>query len=212
MSQMQEDLKNPSHDNSSVGFPGTNQVQQPQSSKNWKWLLVLILFLVVIGGVTFFVFKSSRSATSLEESPTPDTSLTNFATPDPTPSPSSTPAADKSTIKIEVLNGTGIAGEAGLLSDALKDLGYTSVTTGNASNQNATETVVMFSPTIDQAVITEITGKLKELYTTVTTDNTKPADSDIEITTGLRKGQSSATASPAASTSPSSTPTPSPAN
>lgn len=210
MSQMQEDLKNPPHDNSSVGFPGTNQVSQPQSSKNWKWLLVLILFLVVIGGVTFFVFKSSRSATSLEESPTPDTSLTNFATPEPTPSPSSTPAADKTTIKIKVLNGTGIAGEAGLLSDALKDLGYTNVTTGNASDQNATDTLVSYSSSIDQGVITEITAKLKGMYTTVTTDNTNSGDSDIEITTGLRKGQSAATASPVASTSPSSTPTASP--
>src|SRR5579859_2095840 len=108
---MEENNFNPTPIASSepVGFPGTSPVSSPQRKKSWKWLAVLILFLIVIGAVTFFVFKSSRSST-VEATPTPDdsSSLTNIATPVPTPS--ATPA-DKSKLAIQVLNGTGIAGE-----------------------------------------------------------------------------------------------------
>lgn len=197
--------------NEPVGFPGQNPLPQqtPQNKKSWKWLVILILFLLVIGGVTFFVFKSSKTASSLEESPTPDnSSLTNVSTPEPTTTPSATPS-DKTQINISVLNGTGIAGEAGILSDQLKNLGYTNVTTGNASDQNATDTQVTFSSTIGADVVNEITGKLNELYTNVTTNNSTslPAGTDIQITTGLRKGQTTA---PEATDTASATDTPEP--
>jgi heme/copper-type cytochrome/quinol oxidase subunit 2 len=203
--------------NNPVGFPGANQpIQQTQPKKNWKWLIILILFLIVIGGVTFFVFKSSRSASSLNESPTPDTSnLTNIATPEPTSTPSASPT-DKATINIQVLNGTGIAGEASYLVDQLKPLGYTNVTTGNATTQNATDTQVTFATTVPQDVVKELTAKLGTLYTNVTTNNsTLPSGIDVQITTGLKKGATSAPAAtatnaPAASTTPSPTPTATP--
>ncbi len=196
---MEEINTNPSVQNSNVGFPGVTQTTPPQSNKNWKWLIVLILFLVVIGGVTFFVFKSSRSTSTLEESPTPNTSsLTNLATPEPTNTPSSSPS-DKTQVKIKVLNGTGISGEAGLLSDKLKSLGYTNLTTGNASKQIATDTQVTFSQNVAQDVIAEITSTLKGMYTNVTTSNSTLSDTDIQITTGLRKGQ---TPAPAATSTP----------
>jgi cytoskeletal protein RodZ len=190
-----------------VGFPGAAPVPPQRSKKSWKWLIILILFLIVIGGVTFFVFKSSRSASTLDDNttPQPTSSLTDNFTPEPTPA--ATPA-DKSQINIQVLNGTGIAGEAGLLSDQLKNLGYTSITTGNAPDQNATDTQVTFGPNVSQDVVTEITGKLNTLYTSVTTNNSTLNGVDIQITTGLRKGQSAATAAPADTASPAPTATP----
>ncbi len=192
--------------NEPVGFPGATQVPQAPQKKNWKWLIILILFLVVIGGVTFFVFKSSKSSTTDEgQTPEPTAGLSNVATPEPTPS--ATPA-DKSKLNVSVLNGTGIPGEAGILSDQLKKLGYTNVTTGNASVQNATDTQVTFGTGVAQDVITEITGSLQATYTNVTTSNSSlPSGTDIQITTGLRKGQ---TAAPAATTAPAATSTNSP--
>lgn len=196
-------------ENQPVGFPGTVQTPQKESGKNWKWLIVLVLFLVVIGGVTFFVFKSSRTASTLEESPTPDTSnLTNLATPQPTSTPSSSPSTiDKSQIKIQVLNGTGIAGEAGFLSDKLKALGFTNITTGNAPTQGGSDTQVTFSKTTDSDIVTQITSKLNEIYTNVTTNNSALSGYDIQIVVGLRKGQTQA---PVSTNSPTPSPTPSP--
>src|SRR5258708_199334 len=184
--------------NEPVGFPGAmpTPASQPTSNGNWKWLVILILFLVVIGAVTFFVFKSSRGVSS-EASPTPTaTDMANVATPTAT---ATAAPVDKTQLKIQVLNGTGIAGEAGLLSDALKALGYTNVTSGNASTQNATSTQVTFASTVSSDVVAEITNKLKDLYTNVTTGNSTLSGSDIQIVTGVRKGQTvQATATPTA--------------
>jgi hypothetical protein len=204
---MEETVQNQSNIASNpVGFPGAPTVPPTSSKKNWKWLVILVLFLVVIGGVTFFVFKSSKSASVDQPTSTPlANDLTNVATPAATPT--SAPV-DKTKLNVSVLNGTGIAGEAGLLSDQLKSLGYTNITTGNASAQNATNTVVAFSSTISSDVVSEITSKLNSLYTNVTTDNSAlPSGVDIQITTGLRKGQTA----PAATDAPTSTPTATPA-
>lgn len=197
--------------NSNVGFPGASTMPQQSTSsapkKNWKWLIVLILFLIVIGGVTFFVFQSSRTASDIEESPTPDTSsLTNIATPSPTQTPEeSSEPVDKAQIKIQVLNGTGIAGEAGILSDALEELGYTEVTTGNASDDSATDTLVTFGSGVGNATVSEITKELNGMYTSVKTNTGDTGDYDIQITTGTRKGSTTAPAStdePAATATP----------
>ncbi len=178
-----------------VGFPGTPTptVSSNNSKKSWKWLVILILFLVVIGGVTFFVYKSSKTSPA-EGTPesTGQTSLSDLVTPEPTPAP--TPF-DKTQLNISVLNGTGVAGEAGVLATQLKDLGYTNVTTGNAATDNATDTQVTFSPSIPDIVVTEINGKLNEVYISVTTSNsTLPSGTDIQITTGPRKGSTTKTA------------------
>ncbi len=196
-------INQPTISNNPIGFPGATPAPRSSSKKNWKWLLVLILFLLVIGGVTFFVFKSSKSS-SLDQSPTPEATIGSVESPSPTPV--ATPA-DKSKVNIQVLNGTGIAGEAGLLVDQLKQLGYTNVTAGNATTQNATDTQVTFATTVGQDVVAEITGKLQSMYTNVTTSNSSlPTGIDIQITTGLRKGQ---TAAPAATATPTATDTPS---
>lgn len=196
-------------ENLNVGFPGAAQQPPAPPKKNWKWLIVLILFLIVIAGVTFFVFKSSRSSSTLEESPTPVTSLTNLATPEPTATPGASPSTtDKSQVKIQILNGTGVAGQAGLLSDDLKSLGYTNITTGNASEQNMTDTQVTFSSTLGSDIVTEITTKLKGVFTNVITNNASLSNFDVQITTGQRKGETAPTntSSPQATASPSATP------
>lgn len=209
---MEGDNQNqPIQSTSNVGFPSNTSLPQtpkPPTNKNWKWLIVLVLFLVVIGAVTFFVFKSSKTASTLEESPTPDTSsLSNFATPEPSATPSATPS-DKSQIKIQILNGTGIIGEAGYLSNKLNALGYTNISTGNASTQNSTDTQVTFSSGVGGDVIDEITSSLKDIYVNVTTSNSSLNDFDIQIIAGLRKGQTSVpTSTPGESPTP--TPTPS---
>src|SRR5258708_19598653 len=167
-----------------VGFPGASQMQPQGSSKNWKWLLLLILFLVVIGAVTFFVFKSSKTSSGSESpSPTASSDLSNIPTTEPTSTPNASPS-DKTQVKIQVLKGTGVGGEASFIANQLKSLGYTSVTTGNATTQNATDTLVTFSPTVGQDVVTEITAKLKDVYTNVTTNSSTVDGADIQITTG----------------------------
>ncbi len=187
-----------------VGFPGSSprpSVNEPK--RNWKWLIILILFLVVIGGVTFFVFKSSKSSSDLGDASTP-VATSELTVNSPVPSPTATPA-DKTSFKVQVLNGTGISGEASLLVGKLKDWGYTNASSGNATDQSATTTIVTFTSKVPQSTIDDLVAKLKGVYKSVTSSTQTLSDSDIRIVTGLRDGQ---TTQPAATTAASASPSP----
>ena len=109
----------------------------------------------------------------------------------------------KEKVSIEVLNGTGIAGEAGFLQGKLKTLGYSKIEAGNASNQDNEATSVVFSDKLPDSIVEEITKLLEDTYKTVKTRTSSSGSVDVSITTGMRKG---ATPKPSITATP--TPTP----
>lgn len=192
-----------------------------KSSKGFpKWIIAIIgvVLILLVGG--FFIVRSlGESEESEGPTPTP-AGLSAFPTPNTTPTPEATPASgevDKAEIKIEVLNGTGTAGEASFLQTKLKDLGYEEVQAANASSQDETETTATFSRDLPEEIVEEITEELEKIYTKVTANRgTVSGDFDIQILTGPRTGVATPTSSPrasaSASPSPSSSPTASPSN
>lgn len=193
--------------NSGVSFPSVSQ-PQPQKKSSAKTLLVLgILILVLVLG--FIIFKNGSNEETEELTPTP---YSNFieddnSVSDSTPEPTSTPkAVDKSDVKINIQNGTGVAGEAAYLQTQLKTLGYSNMTAGNASSQDETTTTVTFAKSLDQTVVDEITKKLKDIYQDVSVKTSSTATTDVVVVTGTRKGATSkASATPSASPKPTST-------
>ncbi len=120
---------------------------------------------------------------------------------------------DKKSVSISVLNGTGITGEASYLQERLEDLGYVNVKIGNASRQDYEETVVKFSSTLSKSVVEEITRELGKIYESVKTQTGNTGSFDMEITTGLRSGQTSkpvATPTVSPTSTPKTTVTPTP--
>ena len=65
-------------------------------------------------------------------------------TPSPTPVVLATPVPvfERKDFKIQVLNGSGVAGLAGKAKTKLEALGYPEVTVGNADSKDYTETIV----------------------------------------------------------------------
>jgi hypothetical protein len=182
--------------------------QKPSGSKFPK-VIILIVILIILGVGGYFIFK--RGGESTEEDINSNTipfieEETPIATATPKP-------VDKSSISIEVQNGTGIAGEAGYLADQLKLLGYSKVKAGNAEDQTYTATSVTFIKTISPQIQDEITGKLKTIYQEVQVKTSSTLTDDVLVVTGLRKGSTpkpSATAVPSPTATESSTPTASP--
>ncbi len=190
---------------SGVSFP---TVGGPKKSGGAKTLLIVgVLILVGILGFVIYKSASNKNQETLNE-PTPFENL-NAPTQNSTvstPAPSTAPVTvDKTKVKIQVQNGTGINGEAAYLQTQLKDLGYTNIAVGNSTQQNLTATQVSFAGTLSGSVVTEITAKLNSLYQSVTTTTSASTTYDIVITTGLRKG---ATAKPSATPTPTLTPAP----
>ncbi len=89
-----------------------------------------------------------------EETPTPEASPTPTTKATPTPTTkvtptktSSTSELDRSNLKLAVLNGSGVAGAATKMSDALKDLGYEVASSGNADNFEYAKTEIQVKST-----------------------------------------------------------------
>lgn len=184
----------------------------PKTNKGANKWLFIFLGLLILGGAGIFFFSSSAS----QSKPTPTPSFGVMPVDEFTPEPvaTSTPEpVNKEDIAIEVLNGTGVAGEAGYLQGKLEDLDYTNIEVGNADSTDYTDTTVTFSKDLSTTVVDEIKKELEEIYKKVVVKTSSTQDMNVVIITGFRAGQTAkpeSTPSPKATTSASATPTPSP--
>lgn len=102
----------------------------PKSKRPSGKLITLILFILaiaVIGGGIYFVAGLGSPNKGKQESQTPT------STPQPTPTPE---ALNRSEWYFEVLNGSGVTGEAKRVAEALKQLGYQVTKVGNADKDD----------------------------------------------------------------------------
>ena len=175
-----------------IGFPNPN-MSDKKSNGAIKWIIVVLGVIAIVAAGIFFIMKTSTDSETATATPTPvvDDRLTAVATPEPTATPSPTPSAkpvDRSEIKVEVLNGTGTAGDAGLVKSALEDLEITEITVGNADEQEETDTTVTYSDKLDLALIDEIVAELEKTFAEVKTKKgTIAGDFQIRIVTGEKK-------------------------
>lgn len=195
---MEEENRESSQDR--TFFEERQTIRSEKSSGNRAPLIALVLIVLLALGVGGWFIVKDRSEPSTTPEPTPQIEIS-------TPSPTAAPVVDRSKIQIEILNGTGTAGDAAFLGSKLKSIGYSDFELGNASSQNNTVTQVAFASTVEDEVKTEIQGILRENYQTVQTGGSVSGDTDVKIVTGLRKG---ATAKPTASPTPKASPTTSP--
>lgn len=179
--------------------------QSKTKSSGSKWLIIFISLLILGGAGIFFFTKSSSEPIA---TPTPSFGVVPIDEPETTPAPTKSPEpVKKDDVSIEIQNGTGITGEAKLLQDRLKTLGYSDVTVGNASSTDNTETTVTFLKTLSQTVQDEIKKSLEGFYKTVNVKTSSTQKSDVVIITGLRGTQttkpvSSGTPKPSGTTTP----------
>lgn len=177
--------------------------QTKQKSGGSKWLIIFIILLILGGAGIYFFTKSAAEPIA---TPTPSFNVTPIedkATSTPVATKSPEPAK-KDDVSIEIQNGTGITGEAKLLSDKLKALGYSDITAGNASSTDNTATTVTFSKSLSQSIQDELKKELESFYKEVNVKTSSTQKSDVVIITGLRGTQ---TTKPAQSATPKSTST-----
>jgi len=188
------ETQNPPLQRSTVSFPGA---PAPKKKNVGLKIAILVVLLLLIGGIAYFLLSSENPFTSATPSPTPTVFVQETI---PTEMPTPTVASvSKDQLQVQILNGTGVPGEASLLQKEIEKLGFKSIDTGNADTKDATKTMVSFSSKVSDDVKTEVLSTLQNMYTSVDTSDTPSAGVDIKITTGPRKGQkatSNVTATP----------------
>lgn len=122
----------------------------------WK-IIGAVVILAVIGGGGFYYYQNMRSTDAPEE-----TTMTVSEAPTPTPSPEE---VDKEAYEIEILNGSGIAGEAGRAQTLLEDAEFQVSSTGNADAYDYEETVIQAGSNVTDAFLNELTKELEKQYT-----------------------------------------------
>lgn len=185
--------------------------RQKTGGKN-KMAIIIAMGIVVVVALIFGATRILKQPKKAEVSITPTSEAAQ-------PSPTTEPQVDKSTVKIQVLNGTGTPGQAGIAVEALKKAGYTAgnIKTDNASNYDNSVTTIAAKDGFT-GTANNMKDVLTPTFKDITVDST-PLDSgnqfDIVITTGGKKFEAatptpSLTSTITPSVSPTGTPIPTP--
>lgn len=176
-----------------------------KSGKKWIILVLVLILIAVLSAVAYFLFRSPQEETPKQPFPEP-TPVADSQEPSPTPTPE---PVVRDEVSLEVLNGTGIAGEAALLREKLKELGYSEIKVGNAQGEARETTEVSFATSVPEPVRNEILSLLKQTYVEVDVTSTQ-GEGGVRIITGLRTGQTLPTPTPTSAPTPTVTESPSP--
>lgn len=155
---------------------------EPNGGNNGKrYFLIFLLVLVLLGLVGGGIYVYRRAMTRrgvVEATPTPEVYFkeTQEATPTPTPEEE----LNRADLKIEVLNGSGVAGLAGKAAEYLEGLGYEDIKTGNADNYDYEQTEIAIKED-KQNYLSMIRKDLEDKYPPAEEVGTLEDDSDFDV-------------------------------
>lgn len=164
------------------------------NEKSYKnlYLLALSVLLILLFFLGFNIFQNKNNPEKpskkdgleiiyIDDSPPP--SVQSMNSPSPTPSPSA--VIKKSDIRIKVLNGSGVSGQAAKVKNELLEAGFLEIETGNASSSSQQTTLVEYGPDLPGEFVNEIKRVLEDIFKKVgTNQNPEFTGTDILITTG----------------------------
>lgn len=164
-------------------------VIKPRSKKTY--LLIALAVALVVGLIGGGMVISQKA---FAPKPTPSPSPILAPSPTPLPTPEATQSAtlskeDLADYKVQILNGSGVAGEAGKVEALLKAEGFSEITPGNAENFDYEETEVHLDQDVDDQVFDVVERALEDQFTVTRypTPMTDQAEYDIVIIVGTRK-------------------------
>jgi hypothetical protein len=145
----------------------------PTGKKNFMWPILFIFIVVILLFMGVFAYRQGVNINIFKiNTPTP--------TPTPTVLPEPTKAVDLTQYEIEVLNGSGVGGEASKQKTVLETAGFTVSSIGNADNSDYTNTIIKAKTEVSKAFLDKLTNVL-ENNLTVGAVETLSGDSSVPI-------------------------------
>lgn len=178
MENSNKNLDNATPPGEKVGFP---DVSKPVKKNLKNLIFILVPIILLAAGAYLFLSKIGKESATIDVTFSPTPFESNLS---PTPTAEASESIDKTTIRIQILNGSGISGAASSLKKELEKLGYKVGNVGNAKEQNYTNTIAYMSNDLSQIASGEIITLLKSLYTQVDIEKETGNNYDIIIITG----------------------------
>jgi hypothetical protein len=141
----------------------TKEVEKGRRGPGGKFVVIAVIILLilgaVVGGVLYFQKGVQKETPATEETPTAQ--VTEPATPTPAEE-----EIDLTSVTISILNGSGIAGEAGKVKALLSEGGFTAsnIQTGNADSYDYEVVSVSVKSGLSEKVYEAISSALSEDY------------------------------------------------
>lgn len=170
----------------------TDSQEETKTEGKGKKIFFVILILAVFagavgGGIYYYQTKVALKPSKPQPVVKPIVQPTN--TPTPTAAEETREQINPAEYSVNVLNGSGIPGEAGTVKDLLSIQGFEDIKTGNAKTYDYESTEVSLKPDTPQAVYRSIKEALSKFYIVIISDTELDEDSpyDIVVTVGSDK-------------------------
>lgn len=137
----------------------------------WKILGAVLILLLIVGG--FFYYQSTKKTEDTTEA-----EITEVVEPTATPTPEE---VAKDAYKIEIQNGSGIAGEAGRAKTLLEDAEFTVESTANADNYDYEKTEIQAGPDVSQTWLDELKSELEKKYSVKSSVGDIGSDAKVDV-------------------------------
>lgn len=174
---------------------GIFELEPEESSGSKTKIAMAVVGLLIIAGLAvggYFLYNLRKEKPSKEtiqtEKPQESTSTSDTKKEEST----ATKSAKKqekinlADYSVQILNGSGIAGEAGVVKDLLKDKGFENFETGNADSYDYTDTEVSLKADISSEVFDSIKGSLESYSVIVGDELAKDSTFDIVVVVGQK--------------------------
>lgn len=177
----------------------SKEVEKGSSRVNVKAVIVILLLFAGVAAITggAFYYKTKVASTgnkneTVTETPVATTAATTTAlspTSNPTPTVSNVGKVDYTKLTLNILNGTGIPGEAGKIADLIKSLKFKSVKSGNADSFDYTVTTIKVKKDLSSKIFDDINALISNQYSAKISDTPLDATSayDVVIIVGPKK-------------------------
>jgi hypothetical protein len=174
-------------------YDEVNKPTEKGNKKGFKIVLIILLllsfFAILVGGFLYYQKNISNKEEGTEANPTPTVEVKI--------SPTETPATDSgkisevklSNLNVQILNGSGIPGQAGEVKELISSLNFKKIDTGNADNYDYADTEVSIKDSVPSSVYDQIKTKLESIYTVVESKDAVSTTSsyDVIINVGTKK-------------------------
>lgn len=137
-------------------------------------MICLIIIFTILGFVGGYFYAKDPSSSS---APLP---VITDTVPTSTPTPVEE-GVDLSAYSIEILNGSGVAGVAGSEQEALEADEFNVENTGNAENQDFTETIIAVKSDVSEEFIEKLRDSLEERYVVAAGTEELEDDNDYDV-------------------------------
>jgi len=136
------------------------ELNMPDSptKKNYMWPILFIFVVAIVLLVGIFAYKQGIFKKT----------IANVTPVTPTPVVTVAPTAaavDLTKYEVEILNGSGVDGEASKEKSVLVAAGFTVSSIGNADNSDYTDTIIKAQAQVDQNFIAKLKNTLSNMYT-----------------------------------------------